>query len=282
MKDMDIDRYLARIGLGHRPAPTLEGLKQVHAAHLLSIPYENLDIQLGRPVSLEPAAIYDKIVNRRRGGWCYEMNGSLGWALGQLGFKVSRGTGAVMREAFGEMMAANHLVLRVELEEGTFLADVGVGGGPLDPMPVKEGSFTSHGFIYGLEKIEDGWWRFRNMPNSAPPSFDFHLDPADETKFATQCAALQSDPASHFVLNLFCFRHRGDHIAMLRGRVLRTIHPNTQYTDRLLASAEDLVRTLRDEFDLDLPEAAAIWPKVCARHEDVLAAENPSAASDRT
>ena len=279
VKQMDIDRYLARIGLDHRPPPTLAGLTEVHAAHLLSIPYENLDIQLGRPVSLDMPAIYDKVVNRRRGGWCYEMNGILGWALKELGFEVGRATGAVMRELMGEMMVANHLVLRVALEEGVFLADVGVGGGPIDPLPVKEGSFTSRGFSYGLEKLEDGWWRFRNMPNSAPPSFDFHLAPADETKFAAQCAVLQSDPASHFVLNLFCFRHRGGHILMLRGRVLRTLHPDTQYTDRLLESAGDLVATLRDDFDLDLPEAASIWPKVCVRHEELLAAENASPAA---
>jgi N-hydroxyarylamine O-acetyltransferase len=273
VKQMDIDRYLARIGLGRRPPPTLAGLREVHAAHLLSIPYENLDVQLGRPVSLDPQAIYDKIVVRRRGGWCYEMNGILGWALTELGFKVTRGTGAVMRDMFGDVMVANHLVLRVALEEGVYLADAGVGGGPLDPIPVAEGAFTSNGFTYRLERLDDSWWRFHNSANNMPPTFDFDLSPADETRFALQCRALQSEPHSHFVLNLFCFRHRGDSILMLRGRVRRTLRGDGSYTDRLIESAGDLVATFKTEFDLDVPEAASLWPKICARHDDVMAAE---------
>src|SRR5215475_3747002 len=114
---MDIDAYLDRIGLKARPAPTLEGLTTLHRAHLRAIPYEDLDVQLGRPVTIERPPIYDKIVGRHRGGWCYEMNGIFGWALGELGFRVTRTTGAVMREAWGEMAVRNHLVLRVELPE---------------------------------------------------------------------------------------------------------------------------------------------------------------------
>ena len=276
---MDIDRYLARIGLDHQPPATLAGLTAIHAAHLLAIPYENLDVQLGRPVSLAMPAIYDKIVNRHRGGWCYEMNGMLGWALGELGFRVTRATGAVMREMAGTVVEANHLVLRVALEEGVYLADVGVGGGPLDPMPVVEGPFTSHGFTYGLERADGDWWRFRNAPNNAPPSFDFNLAPADEARFAAQCAALQSEPHSHFVLNLFCFRHKGDSILMLRGRVLRTLRADGSYTDRLIEDAGDLVGTFRVDFDLDVPEAASLWPKICARHDALTEAEAATGAA---
>jgi N-hydroxyarylamine O-acetyltransferase len=70
---MDIDRYLNRIGLKSRPAPTLQGLRALHNAHLLAIPYENLDVQLRRPVTIDRAPIYEKIVEGHRGGWCYEM-----------------------------------------------------------------------------------------------------------------------------------------------------------------------------------------------------------------
>ena len=74
---MHIDEYLSRVRLKERPAPTLAGLQSLHRAHLTQISYENLDVQLGRPLSTDPAAAYDKIVNRGRGGWCYEMNGVL-------------------------------------------------------------------------------------------------------------------------------------------------------------------------------------------------------------
>ncbi len=272
---MNVDGYLARIGLDHRPPPTLEGLRAVHAAHLLAIPYENLDVQLGRPVTIERPAIYDKIVGRRRGGWCYEMNGILGWALGELGFRVTRATGAVMRVLGHDTSVANHLVLRVDLDvEGTYLADVGFGDGPRDPIRVVPGEFESNGFRFGLERADGEWWRLINHPNGGAPSFDFHLAPADEARFAARCAELQTDPNSHFMLNLFCFKHRPRDILMLRGRVLRTLRPDG-FDDRLLESAEDLVTTLRDDFTLDVPQIASVWPKVCKRHAEVLAQAGP-------
>jgi len=268
---MNIKDYLTRIGLERAPSPTLEGLRAVHRAHLLAIPYENLDVQLGRPVTIERPAIFEKIVSRRRGGWCYEMNGLLGWALGELGFDVTRATGAVTREVAGDAVVANHLVLRVALEEGIYLADVGFGDGPLDPIRVVPGPFASRGFTFGLEQVDTDWWRLRNHPNGAAPSFDFNLAPADETRFATQCDHLQTAPDSHFILNLFCFRQREDGVAMLRGRVLRMIRPDG-FTDRVLESADDLVATLHDVLGLDVPEAATLWPKICKRHEAVMAA----------
>jgi N-hydroxyarylamine O-acetyltransferase len=109
---MNIEAYLARIGLRAPVEPNLAGLQALHRAHLPAIPYENLDVQLGRPVTIARPPIFDKIVTRRRGGWCYEMNALLGWALGELGFKVTHATGPVMREAAGEINAGNHLVRR--------------------------------------------------------------------------------------------------------------------------------------------------------------------------
>src|SRR5580692_6895353 len=142
---MDVDAYLERIGLTERPLATLAGLTALHRAHLLAIPYDALDIQLGRPVTIERPAIYEKIVGRRRGGWCYEMNGIFGWALGQLGFRVTRATGAVTVSDNREANIGNHLVLRVELDEGLYLADVGLGQGPRDPVRIAEGAYQAGG-----------------------------------------------------------------------------------------------------------------------------------------
>ena len=160
---MNLDAYLARIGLDHRPPATLEGLTTLHNAHLTAISYENLDVQLGRPVTIERPAIYDKIVTRRRGGWCYEMNGILGWALGELGFEVTRATGAVMRAAAGDAKNGNHLVLRVELPQGLYLADVGFGDGPRDPIRVVAGDFVSYGFPFALTQHNGDWWRLSDL-----------------------------------------------------------------------------------------------------------------------
>src|SRR5260221_3969979 len=97
------------------------------------------------------------------------MNGILGWALGELDFNVTRATGSVMRAMMGDASNGNHLVLRVELPEGLYLADVGFGDGPLDPIPVRVGAMESHGFVYSLARVNDGtdgeWWRLTNHPN---------------------------------------------------------------------------------------------------------------------
>lgn len=275
---MDIDAYLGRIGLTDRPPPTLEGLKALHRAHLAAIPYENFDVQLGRPVTIAVPAIYDKIVGRRRGGWCYEMNGLFGWALGELGFKVTRATGAVMRAAAGDAVIGNHLVLRVDLPEGVHLADVGFGDGPNEPFAVREGTFDSNGFPYAVVRTGDGWWRLVNHPAGGAASFDFDPHPADETRLAAKCDELQTAETSVFVQNAVAFRQTPGAIDVLRGRVALRIRPDG-IGKRLIENADDLVATLKDVFALDLPEAAGLWDKIAARHEQVMAEREAARAA---
>lgn len=275
---MEIDAYLRRIGLAERPSATLAGLAAVHRAHLLAVPYENFDVQLGRPVTTAIPAIYDKIVTQRRGGWCYEMNGILGWALGELGFRVTRATGAVMRAAAGDAVVGNHLVLRVELDEGTYLADVGFGDGPVEPFAVGEGAFTRNGFPFSVARADGDWWRLHNHPAGGAPSFDFHLAPADEAQLAAQCAGLQTSAQSPFVQNAIAFRHVAGGFHVLRGRTLALVRPDSAER-REIADAGDLVATLQRDFALDLPEAASLWDKIAARHDQVMAEKAAATAS---
>ncbi len=274
---MELDAYLDRIGLAERPAPTLAGLRAVHRAHLLAIPYDALDIQLKRPVTTDVAASFDKIVRRKRGGWCYEMNGLLGWALGELGFDVTRSTAAVIRASLGGMAEGNHLVLCVALREGQYLADVGFGDGPLDPIQLVEGPFESSGFQFGLARVDNDWWRLTNHPHGSVPSFDFKLDRVDEARVASMNELLQTWDQSPFVQNAVVQRHTPDGLVLLRGRSLRRVTPHG-YTDRLLTDADDLVETLARDLGLTLPEAATIWPQIVARHEAWLASPPPVSA----
>ncbi len=263
---MQIDEYLERIRYSGSRRPDLATLTALHRAHLRAIPYENLDVQLGRPVTIERQQIFEKIVRNRRGGWCYEMNGLFGWALAELGFRVTRSAGAVMREAVGDEAIGNHLVLKVELEEGIFLADVGFGDGSQDPIRVVPGNFTSNGFDFALSRQADGWWRMHNHKAGGAPSFDFNLAQADETLLAAQCDWLQTSEQSIFVQNAVCQRATEEGLCILRGRILRVLTPHEQ-TDRLVADAGEYVALLDEIFDLKLPEAAVLWPKICARHE---------------
>ena len=120
--------YLERIGYDGPVAPTLECLTAIHRHQALTVPYENLDVQLKVTVDQDPAAIYEKLVVRRRGGWCYELNGLLQQSLERAGFDVRRVTGGVHRHESGEAVVGNHLVLLVQLDR-VYIADAGLGDG---------------------------------------------------------------------------------------------------------------------------------------------------------
>jgi N-hydroxyarylamine O-acetyltransferase len=266
---LNIEAYLDRIGLSRPAVADLSSLTAIHRAHLLAIPYENLDVQLRRPLTLDPAATFDKIVGHGRGGWCYEMNGLLGWALDQLGFRVTRCAGAVSRQERGPSVIGNHLVLKVELDEGLYLADVGFGDGPIDPIRIVPGDFTSHGFAFALTCVDDDWWRVHNRVQGREQTFDFTLRAADESLLAEQCRFLQTSEQSSFLQNLVAQHHTSAGVTTLRGRVLRRTTPFGR-TERLLESAADFTAALEAEFGLDVPEAAGLWPAIVARHEEVL------------
>ena len=262
---MRVDQYLARIGVTAPIRPDLETLRAIHRAHLLAISYENFDVLFNRPVTINIPAIYEKIVENRRGGWCYEMNGLLGWALQELGFKVTRATGAVMRETSGDAAVGNHLVLKVDLDEGTYLADVGFGDGPIEPFAVAPGGFQSNGFAFEISRVDNLWWRLRNHPEGGAPSFDFNLAPAIEPALALQCHRLQTAPESIFVQNAFCFRHTPSGLFILRGRVLRDMTPHA-VSEHLLNDADEFQAVVEGTFGLNIPDAASLWPRICARH----------------
>ena len=268
---MDLQAYLDRIGFTGTPRPDLATLRALHRGHALSISYENFDVQLERPVSIDPADAFEKIVRRGRGGWCYEMNGLLGAALEAVGFRVTRLAGGVHRGTFGDIMVGNHLVLLVDLDGEPWIADVGFGDGSRDPFPQKEKAFVSDGFDYRLERTDDGWWRLLNHEFGGAPHFDFRTEPADPALLAAKCQELQTSAQSTFVLNAIAQRHAPGEIRMLRGRVFRRLRPAGK-EDHVIGSADELVALLSREFELDLPEAATLWPRMCARHEAVFAA----------
>src|SRR5579859_975233 len=268
---MDPQAYFDRIGFAGEARPDLATLFALHRAHLQAIPYENLDVQLGRPLTTDPAAAFDKIVTRRRGGWCYEMNGLFGAVLSEIGFKVTRMAGAAMREIMGDIVIGNHLVLLVEIDGGPWIADVGFGDGSLDPFPLTPAAMTVAGYGFRLESMDEGWWRFHNHEFGGAKSFDFQVAPADPELLAGRCEWLQYAPESNFVLNAVVQRYRGDGILQLRGRVLRRVTP-AGVTQETIASAEEWVAVLSRDFGLDVPEAATLWPRILARHEEVMAA----------
>src|SRR5262249_21865966 len=153
---MRLDAYLNRIGYRGARNVDLETLIALHRAHLSTIPYENLDIALGRTLSLDEAAIYAKLVTARRGGWCYEMTGLFAWALEELGFPVTRLASKVGGQTPDAEDGA-HLVLLVELDR-PYLADVGFGNGLLDPIPLEVGAYQQDFRTYRLAQVGERWF----------------------------------------------------------------------------------------------------------------------------
>jgi N-hydroxyarylamine O-acetyltransferase len=267
-----LEQYFRRIGYAGSSEPTLNTLTAIHRAHLRSIPYENLDIHLGRRLTLEPDHIFQKLVLEGRGGWCYEMNSLLAWALGGLGFKVEYLAGAVPRASAGPNAEGNHLVLLVHLSGGDWIADVGFGDGFLEPIPFAEGSYSQYGFEFRLERgPEPGRWTVHSHPHSAAPTYDFGLETYQLGHFQSRCNWLQTSPDSGFVRTTVCQRFVGESILTLRGATLSTVTPDGKQQQTIETEAE-YAQVLRDGFGLGV-DASLLWPKVWQRHLEWLATE---------
>ena len=256
--------YLGRIGFQGVPRSDLATLRQIHRQHLAAIPYENLDVQLGRTVGLELDDQLAKLVGSRRGGWCYEMNGVMAWALEEVGFRVMRLAGAVARGTLGDRQIGTHLVLCVQLD-GPYLVDVGFGDGLIEPVPIVAGTFQQDDFEFRLEQLEAGWWRFHNQPHGGAPNFDFKLEVAPHARLADRCTWLQTSPESGFVQNVVCQRYVDRELRILRGRVMKRIRqgrPETQTIDSPIAYEQ----TLADEFGIAVSVDERLWQRISARH----------------
>ena len=269
---MNLDAYLARIEYTGPRTADLQTLIALHRAHLRSIPYENLDIHLGRSLSLDESAIFAKLVTARRGGWCYEMNGLFAWALEDLGFEVTRLASCVGRQSPDTEDGA-HLILMVKLD-CPYLADVGFGHGLLEPIPLEAGTYQQDYLTYRLAPKGDRWF-FTNHAYGGP-GIDFTLRPRSMSDFATHCHNMQTSSESWFVQSTVCHRAASRRLLSLRGAVLRTVTEEGP-TERVIDSRADYQLTLREQFGLSLADTdvATLWDLVWQRHVAWAATLNP-------
>ena len=229
---MDVNAYLERIGAERPAAPTLDALADLTVAHLYSVPFENLDIADGRRLSVDVETIHDKVVARRRGGFCYELNGLFAWLLRELGYDVTLLAAEVPEPRDGGPRHPRaHLVLLVELD-GPYLVDVGWGEAYRGPFALGAGNeHTDAGLgSYLLEEM-DGRWQVREQSEGrSRVAYRFDLTAHDLADFAEACR-WQETESPFFTGRRFCS------IATPRGRT-------TLMDDRLIVSAEGQ-RTLR-------------------------------------
>jgi len=245
----DAGAYLERIGYIGSTSPTTETLRALQRAHLLAVPFEALDCFLGVPIRLERGALFDKVVTRRRGGFCYELNGLFAELLEALGFTVSR-LAARPFTAEGLAPPFAHLALLVELDR-RWLADVGFGYFALEPLDIDERSaqirdgrrfrVTEEGDALAAEEIGmRSRWGYR-----------FTLEPHALEDYLDQCRAYSTDPASGFVRRATVSQAFADGwLTVTRDQVIGT--RAGQRLDRPVTDDPDWRRTLRELLGVDL------------------------------
>lgn len=249
---MDVQAYLARIGYSGPTPPTLETLRTIHRAHLLSVPFENLDIALGRRIVVDEDVTVRKIVELGRGGFCYELNGAFAALLRALGFQVTLLSARVSRRGGGEGPEFDHLILRVDLSE-PYLADVGFGDSFLEPLWLEPGveqvdfvgrfRIVDNGERLQLERLDpDKGWRRQ---------YSFTLQPRQLADFAGMCHYHQTSPESHFTQNSICTRATPGGRITLSGLKL-IVTRNGQREERILASERERGEILRTAFGVRL------------------------------
>ncbi|MEU7552555.1 arylamine N-acetyltransferase [Streptomyces sp. NPDC044571] len=152
---LDVQAYLDRLGITGPLQPDAETLRRLHRAHALAIPFENLDILLGRGIDLDMDAMQSKLLRSSRGGYCYEHNMLFAVLLERLGYEVTRLYARPLLDA-PKPLPRTHLVLSVAVGDETYLADVGFGDeGPLEPIPVSDGIVRDQGgWVYRLARVE--------------------------------------------------------------------------------------------------------------------------------
>lgn len=246
---MNLGAYLDRIRFTRPLRPDFETLRALQRAHLLAVPFENLDIHLGRPIDLSLDRLYDKIVRRRRGGFCYELNGLFAWALAEMGFWVQLHSARVFEEdqAGPEF---DHLALQV-YAEGAALADVGFGDSFIEPLRLENGlEVVQRQTAYRLALTGGTWTLWRRTDDIWEPQYAFELTPRRLAEFASMCVHHQTSPASIFTRKRLCSIATPNGRVTLSGKRL-IVTEHGQRDERDIADAEhDAI--LRDRFGISL------------------------------
>jgi N-hydroxyarylamine O-acetyltransferase len=248
---VDVAAYLERIGYRRPLDASLETLRGLHLAHLYAVPFENLNIILGRPIALGGTELFDKIVTRQRGGFCYELNGMFGALLRELGFRVTMLSAEVASEAGGFSPEFDHLALQVDLDE-PWLADVGFGDGFRLPLSLNEtdeqsGEQDQDGRVYRI--AVDGEYRvlLRRDPDDWTRQYRFTLRPRALKDFAERCRFHQTSPESHFTRGRICTLATAEGRVTLSGLRL-IVTTGAERTERWLAGEAEYAAVLRQTF----------------------------------
>jgi N-hydroxyarylamine O-acetyltransferase len=253
----DLEAYCARIGYDGPRAPTLATLHAIVAGHAAAIPFENLDVLLGRPIALDAGSLVEKLVHQRRGGYCFEQNGLLLLVLSSLGFSVAPLSGRVRWERPRDFTPPRtHLFVRDELAGASWLADVGVGGLSLtaaiqlntaaeQPTPheprriVREAGRLFHQVRIGAEWLDVCEFTLEEMPPIDRELANWYTSTHPDSRFRSRLVASRAGP-------------NGQRLSILNQDFkIRSADGRSQ--TRALASPEELLAVLDEQFGLRFP-----------------------------
>ncbi|WP_349605971.1 arylamine N-acetyltransferase [Cupriavidus sp. DF5525] len=257
-----LDAFLARLGIAAPPSPTLEALDTVLAAHLASIPFENVDPLLRRPVRIELDAVFDKLVTQRRGGYCFELNTLLAAALAALGYPVTP-LAARVRWGMPEDVptVTSHMLLRVEVAHQSYLADVGFGGPtPFRAMPLSAPTDDSFPYRLVSSPSEAAGTAFHSYDLEARGDagwikvYRFDLTPQPWIDFVPRNWYMSTHPDSIFLHRLMAARTDGGTRVTLADGDLAERDPDGTVRRQRLETPEAVLQVLSARFGLQLDD----------------------------
>ncbi|MBB5955327.1 arylamine N-acetyltransferase [Saccharothrix tamanrassetensis] len=272
MTDTELSAVLRRVGLTSAEPPSVAALTRLHQAFVERVPYETVEIQLGRVTSLDPAESLARIL-RGRGGYCFHLNGALAEVLRALGYHVTRHLGGVQMTPDAEpVINRHHLVLTVRDlpdSEDAWLVDAGLGDGLHSPLPLREGSYRQGPFTFRLRPswIAPGGWRLEHDPRGSLHAMDFAPGPAGMPDFAERHVHLSTSPDSGFVRTFGVQRTDASGWDTLRALTLTRTEDTKKKT--VLETPAEWFEALADVYGLTFEpdERDVLWRKAYEQHE---------------
>ena len=259
---MNVDAYLKRINYTGSLERTPETLRALQLAHLLAVPFENLSIHSNEPIVLNEDALFSKIIDNRRGGFCYECNGLFAGLLRALGFDVKMLAAGVGRAdgTFGPRF--DHMTLMVTLDD-RWLVDVGFGDSFLEPLLLDSRSEQAQGTrAFRIEANNEHLiLSRRNDVGDWQPQYRFDLEPHEFPDYEETCVFHQTSPDSHFTKGVICSRATSDGRITLSDMRLITTGSQQERDERSLSSREEFDQILRDQFGIVMQRVVSLPPR---------------------
>ena len=250
---MDIKKYLSRIGINSPQNTNLQTLIALHKSHILNVPFENLDIHLGREITLDLEKFYTKIVLNNRGGFCYELNGSFYNLLSNLGYKAKMISARVANSKGDFGKEFDHMAIIVKLDD-EWLVDVGFGDSFIGPVKLELGlPQKQYGIFYKIIKHDEDYFKLQKSSDGEKyiDQYIFKLDERALSDYAEMCIHNQTSPTTMFTQKRICTMATKDgRITLSDLELIRTI--DGEKTESILNNENEFQECLKTYFKINI------------------------------